>query len=193
MRKNAQIWHCKFCNKDIISRRKYFEHLKVCEEKLKLPHDSAGRVILDERTKKGVETRRQLFLNGKLHTTKGKSLSEDHKAAISKGTRAYLQDITYGGARFSVKACSFIDNLNKQNGWNLQHALNGGEIKCGPYYMDGYDKDLNIAFEYDEPKHHYGYNDTLSEHDIIKMQYIKEKLNCRFFRYNEKLDQLYEC
>lgn len=58
--------------------------------------------------------------------------------------------------------------------------------------MDGYDKDLNIAFEYDENIHHYGYTEELSEKDIKKMNYIKEKLHCRFFRYNEKTNELKE-
>lgn len=31
----------------------------------------------------------------------------------------------------------------------------------------------------------------LLEH--YRMKFIKEKLNCRFFRYNEKLNLLYEC
>lgn len=80
----------------------------------------------------------------------------------------------------------------KKKNWNLQHAENGGEITVGHYYLDGYDKELNIAFEYDEPKHHYGYNDELSKKDLEKMKYIKEKLHCRFFRYNEKTGELKE-
>lgn len=69
-----------------------------------------------------------------------------------------------------------------------------GEISCGPYYLDGYDKELNIAFEYDEPRHYSNVaKNQLKERDEIRMKFIKEKLNCRFFRYNEKLNLFYEC
>jgi hypothetical protein len=88
----------------------------------------------------------------------------------------------------------YIDELNKQNNWHLQHALNGGEITCGPYYLDGYDKELNIAFEYDEATHYANVKENkLKDRDEMRMKYIKEKLKCRFFRYNERLDLLYEC
>lgn len=192
--KNAQIWHCKFCNIDIISRRKFFEHLKTCEAKLKLPHDSRGRYKNPLAYEKSSKTRKELFLEGKLNTTKGNKLSDEHKFSISEGTKKYLKQLpNQGGARFSLKACKYIDKLNEQKGWHLQHGLNGGEVTCGPYYLDGYDKDLNIAFEYDELKHHYDCNGNLCEHDKEKMEYIKKQLGCRFFRYNEKLDLLYEC
>ncbi len=97
-----------------------------------------------------------------------------------------------GGARYSFKACEYINKLNEEKGWHLQHAENGGEISIGPYYLDGYDQELNIAFEYDETHHHYDVFDSLSEKDYEKMNYIKEKLKCRFFRYNEVKNELKE-
>ena len=99
--------------------------------------------------------------------------------------------IKHGGARYSFTACEFINKLNEEKGWNLQHAENGGEIRVGNYYLDGYDSNLNIAFEYDE-KRHYNSNGELNEKDIKKMTYIKENLHCRFFRYNEKTNELKE-
>ena len=91
------------------------------------------------------------------------------------------------------KCILFIDNLNTKNKWNLQHAENGGEIQITGYFLDGYDKELNIAFEYDEPKHYKDVeNNILKQRDIERQKYIIEKLQCRFFRYNEKLDLLYE-
>jgi hypothetical protein len=113
---------------------------------------------------------------------------------IRKSTVKYLSNL-YGGnfARYSIKACRYIDSINKKYGWNLQHAENGGEIQIDGYFLDGYDKDLNIVFEYDERKHYKDVqNNILSDKDIKRQQYIMNKLGCRFFRYNEDIDKLYE-
>ena len=83
--------------------------------------------------------------------------------------------------------------MNEKFGWNLQHAENGGEVSIAGYFLDGYDKELNIAFEYDEPIHYIDIeNNILREKDIERQNYIIEKLNCKFYRYNEKLDKFYE-
>jgi hypothetical protein len=41
-------------------------------------------------------------------------------------------------ANFNPKACEYIDRLNEKMGWHLQHALNGGKVTVGPYFLDGY-------------------------------------------------------
>ena len=51
----------------------------------------------------------------------------------------------------------------------------------------------NIVFEYDEPKHYKDvYNNILSDKDIIRQNNIINKLHCQFWRYNERLDKLYQ-
>ena len=80
-----------------------------------------------------------------------------------------------------------------KKGWSLQHAENRGEICVGGYFLDGYDKDLNIVFEYDEPKHYKDIqNNILKDKDIQRQQNIIEKLHCEFWRYNEAIDLLYK-
>lgn len=118
----------------------------------------------------------------------------ESKEKIRKSTIKYLNSILGDNfARYSINGCRYIDKLNEKMNWNLQHAENGGEVEICGYFLDGYDKDLNIAFEYDEPGHYVDvYNNILSDRDIERQNYIIEKLNCRFFRYNEKLDLLYE-
>jgi hypothetical protein len=160
---------------------------------LKLDIDSLGRIKNPNAYENARKTRAELFKKGELNTNKGKHLSEEHKKHISEGTCKYLKNtVKCGGARYSIEACKFMNELNAKMNWNLQHAENGGEYRIGHYYLDGYYKELNIAFEYDENKHHYGYNDELSEKDLKKMKIIKEKLHCRFFRYNVRKKELKE-
>ena len=183
-------WVCQFCNQPFETRRKLYAHNKICAERLKLDTDSIGRIknpiAQTNRLKSYNENRKAGIKINK------PALTEEHKKSISEGTKNYLKKtIKHGGARYSFKACEFINKLNEEKGWNLQHAENGGEIRVDNYYLDGYDSSLNIAFEYDEKKH-YNSNGELNEKDLKKMNYIKEKLNCRFFRYNESLNELKE-
>ena len=90
---------------------------------------------------------------------------------------------------YNPKACQFIDKLNQEKGWNLQHALNGGEIMISGYSLDGYDKERNIIFEYDEPNHHYH---SYKHKDLIRQKRLIKKMTpFMFLRYDEKFDNLY--
>ena len=94
---------------------------------------------------------------------------------------------------YAKRACEYINKLNEEKHWNLQHAENGGEVNCLGYWLDGYDKELNIVFEYDEPKHYKDVtNNILKDKDIQRQNNIINKLNCQFWRYNEYLDLLYK-
>jgi len=96
------------------------------------------------------------------------------------------------GKNFNSKACEFIDKLNKERGWNLQHALNGGEVELYGYFVDGYDKKRNIVFEYDEP-YHYISERILKPRDTIRQQRIMEYIKpSMFIRYDEKQNRLYD-
>ena len=95
-----------------------------------------------------------------------------------------------GARNFNPKACKFIDNLKKERGWNLQHALNGGEVELYGYFVDGYDKERNIIFEYDEPKHN---QISFKKKDIIRQNNLIKKIDPHLFlRYDEQWNKLYE-
>lgn len=174
-------WTCKYCNEIFSSRRKLSSHSKECSERLKQPLDSKGRVIPSfDREKAAKEAAMTRKKNGWKHT-----VSKDTRLAMSLRMK---EKVGYA-ANFSKKACTFIDELNARMGWNLQHALNGGEITVGPYYLDGYDAKRNIAFEYDEPAHHYS---KKKEHDEFKQNFIISTIHCEFWRYDEKNDLLYK-
>lgn len=122
---------------------------------------------------------------------KGKKFSDEH---IQNIRRAFM--IRKMGGRldssYNPKACKFINEYGNQNGYNFQHAENGGEfyIKLG-YFVDGYDKEKNVVFEYDEP-HHYFSNNELKPKDEKRMNKIKQYLGCKFIRYNERTKQIKE-
>lgn len=92
---------------------------------------------------------------------------------------------------YNKVACEYFTELNEEFGWNLQHALNGGEffIKELGYWVDAYDKNKNIVVEYDEARH-YNIDGTLKEKDINRMINIINFLKCEFWRYDEQNKKL---
>ena len=91
---------------------------------------------------------------------------------------------------FNKNACLYFDKLNEEKGWKLQHALNGGEIQIGGYFLDAYDAHNNIVIEYDELKHKI--DKRRNKKDREKEKYIIDKLKCKFYRYLEYENKLIE-
>lgn len=124
-----------------------------------------------------------------LQKNRPKKASEEtkHKQRISR--LKWLEKVggrnPHNGKFFNKIACDYLNALNEQNGWNLQHALNGGEAIVYGYSVDGYDKYKNIVVEYDEFRH-YDRNGNLKLKDIERMNRIINHINCEFYRFNEK-------
>ena len=177
------------------------------ETKLKISLANKGRKLSNEHKKKIVRIGKPSGMKGKHHSNITKSIIGDH----SKGNKyrlhknhsvetkrkireSHVKRILSIGIcpRYNPKASQFINELNNKNKWNLQHALNGGEIHLCGYFIDGYDKEKNIIFEYDEPSH-YNHNNNLKEKDLKRQEeiinYIKPS---KFLRYNEKINTLYD-
>ena len=85
---------------------------------------------------------------------------------------------------FNIKACEYFDKIMKETGTHIQHALNGGEfcIKELGYFVDGYDKENNIVYEFDENYHN---TKAQKEKDILREEQIKKVLKCKFIRIKE--------
>lgn len=122
----------------------------------------------------------------------GKKHTEETKQKLRESFLKYLKKFkNFNGPRYNPIGCQFIDEINLLMNWNLKHAMNGGEKKILRYYVDGYDEELNIVFEYDEPRH-YNKDNILKEKDLIRQNNIIKELNCDFYRYNEQLKYFYK-
>jgi rubrerythrin len=84
---------------------------------------------------------------------------------------------------FNSIACKIFDKISIEKNVHIQHAMNGGEYyieKLG-FWLDGYDKENNIAYEYDE-KHHFDKYNNLLKSDIKRQIEIENFLKCEFIR-----------
>jgi len=86
---------------------------------------------------------------------------------------------------FNEKACKIFDDISKNENIHIQHAMNGGEYKIKDlgYWLDGYDIENNVAYEYDEKEHYI--NGKLKEKDLIRQKEIIKILNCKFIRIKD--------
>ena len=84
---------------------------------------------------------------------------------------------------YNPKGCKYFNKIMDDNKCFIQHAENLGEyhIKELGYYLDGYDKENNIVYEWDE-KNHYR-EGRLIDKDLKRQEEIIKFLNCKFIRF----------
>ena len=84
---------------------------------------------------------------------------------------------------FNKEACKVFDEIMINENIFIQHAMNGGEyyIKELGYWVDGYDKENNVVYEFDE-EHHFDKHGNLKEKDKIRQKEIEYFLKCTFIR-----------
>ena len=85
---------------------------------------------------------------------------------------------------YNPYACEIIDEYGKKNGYNFQHAMNGGEFTFCGYWVDGYDKEKNVVIEYYEKAHN---RDTMKKRDNMREKRIKNYLKCKFIIIKEEI------
>lgn len=105
------------------------------------------------------------------------------RSCSSRNSIDKLGNVSIKNPSYNKYGCMLIDEYGKQNGYNFQHALNGGECRFLGYFVDGYDKDKNVVIEYDE-KHHFKFG-KLKEKDLNRMNEIIDHLKCKFIRLKD--------
>ena len=202
MKKNKWIRNCPECNTELFyySRQNLWRANKnkcICR-KCNLTNNSFAKNL--KFSKEVIERLKKLSL-GRKHTEETKlKISQSHRGKstnpFTEETREKMRIARWrqienlgGGPMYNPDACNFIDKLNKEKGWNLRHALNGGEIRICGYSLDGYDKDRNIVFEYDEKEHH---TPIRRKKDLVRQNRILERIKpSLFLRYDEKRNTFY--
>ena len=191
---------CPICGKDQFYSRKDVLYLAIKNSSICL-NCSQKRKILSNETKNKIsqslkgKKRPQEVCNKISFTMKeieGRPHTEETKYKLRLATINDLKrkGIFPSNTNHNPKACEFIDKLNKEKGWNLQHALNGGEVELYGYFVDGYDKEKNIIFEYDELNHE---RRDRKQKDLVRQENLLKKIKpAMFIRYNEKAGKLYK-
>jgi hypothetical protein len=86
---------------------------------------------------------------------------------------------------YNKNGCMYFEQMMKDSNIFIQHAENFGEfhIKELGYWVDGYDKENNVVYEWDE-KWHYKDN-LLRDKDLKRQREIEKLLGCTFIRIKE--------
>ena len=147
-------------------------HSDDTKQKMKIIHENVNE-----------ETREKLR-----HKRIGQKASEETKEKL-RNIRLEIVKQMGGFPSFNRKACEFIDSIQSKLGLQFRHALNGGEVFICGYSVDGYDKDKNIVFEYDESRHE---NLTRKIKDMRRTERMINKTGCEIIRYSERFKKLYK-
>jgi hypothetical protein len=146
--------------------------------------------VFDAEKIKEIKQKNALAHTGKNNYLFGMKRSTESKLKMRlSAIKRINNNISNGGQiqpRYNPVACNYFNRLMEQNGVHIQHAENGGEffIKELGYWVDGYDAENNVVYEFDE-SHHYSSNGTLKEKDAIRQQEIENILKCKIIRIKE--------
>ena len=181
-RANKESRLCRKCTQKInITKRPPFSN----ETKEKMRKHRLGKTYEELGIKCDLLKRGRIISN----ILRGKPFTREHCLSLREARIRWLENNNFIFPTFNKSACEYLDGLNQKMGWNLQHALNGGEYLVRGYWVDGYDKLRNIVVEYDEPFHD---KPSVRVKDDIRMSEIKRNLHCRFYRYNVRQNELKE-
>ena len=181
------IKKCPNCGKEIIYKNYSGYQESKNKNKICKSCSSIGQIVSNE-TRQKISKNRKGKLVGQNNPFYGKTHSPESKKKMRLSRISYLNKIVESGGQISpnynINACKIIDEYGKENGYNFQHAMNGGEfyIKELGYWVDGYDKDKNAVIEYYEIGHNKPKNII---RDIHREKEITDLLKCRFIIIHE--------
>lgn len=198
---------CPKCNCDVIYKNEHSK--KRADKQNRNCRSCTQKVNITKRPPFSDETKQKMskYRKGKTYKElgiicdlekKGKHISDskrgmvftnEHRLSLREARIEWLKNNDFVFPTFNKSACEYLDNLNKERGWELQHALSGGEYLVSGYWVDGYDKKRNIVVEYDEPFHK---KPSRAFKDNKRMKEIKRCLQCSFYRYSVLQNELKE-
>jgi len=177
------------------------EKLRISNTGKKLSNEHKQKLSISRRKRPPAseETRNKIrqTSTGRRHSEETKeklrkiahNISEETRYKMRCAANKNLQNRSKNGEivipSFNIKACEFFDKLAFETKTHIQHAMNGGEFKVREFFVDGYDKENNIVYEYDEVRH-FNSDGTLKEKDILRQREIEKYLKCEFIRINER-------
>ncbi len=133
------------------------------------------------------ETKHKQSLSHTGKSTSPETREKQSQIAMKRVSTHYAQKYGKFAPNYNNQACLLIEEYGKQNGYNFQHALNGGEfyIKELGYWVDGYDKEKNTVIEYYEKWHN-----RQTEKDKQRKERIIKILKCKFIilYYNKNIE-----
>lgn len=191
---------CPQCNSDIEykSKRGYTDAVKrnsLCITCRNKSPDKARKVSLANKgkdynksnlgrkqTPEWIEKKRQ-SLKGRKPGFAGKRHTDETRQKMSK-IRAEMLLERFGTGHqiapwYNKDACRLFDEINRELGWNGQHAENGGEFYIDGYWLDYYEPTQNVVIEFDEERHNIP---SVKEKDRIKQEHVVNLLKCKFVR-----------
>jgi len=124
--------------------------------------------------------------SGVNHYLYGKERTEEYKKKMRLLTLERIKQNKLNGNQlypnYNPKGCQYFNNLMEQTNTYIQHAQNDGEfyIKELGYWVDGYDKENNIIYEYDEK-----YHNRQKDKDLRRQREIEKFLKCKFIRIRD--------
>tara|TARA_Y100000310_G_scaffold265701_1_gene276887 strand:- start:382 stop:1098 length:717 start_codon:yes stop_codon:yes gene_type:complete len=154
------------------------------KRKLQPPMSEDGKRRVSEANKGKKLSKEHIEIIKKVHTGKKVSKETRRKMRIHR-IKTIQKQVKRGGQvqpNYNINACKIIEKYGRENGYNFQHAENGGEYYVDElgYFVDGYDKEKNVVIEYYEKRHEYQ-----KEKDMMRQQEIVDNLKCKFIIINE--------
>jgi hypothetical protein len=117
--------------------------------------DKYGKEIADEMNKECSKRKDNKSLDYMVRTyglEEGTRKYDEFYAANSKRSLELILK-NHGKCIYNKHAIQYIEAYGKEHGYNFQHAENGGEVRILNYYVDGYDAENKVIFEYNESYH----------------------------------------